>query len=218
VYIVSSRSRNIYTGVTNDLQRRISQHKQGFVQGFTKRYRIHRLVYYEEFGDIRAAIARENEGQALGPKKTPCANCHAKPDLERSSGVPVSERVISSRARLLSGASQLSLSSRGPICGPRDLQLQWIQPKKLRIPRSSAETTETHKSAKDDLVMTDTQPSARERRERRRQSFLWRWRGADDQSQRAGACACFRQADSLPASPAPAIWRRARETGRGGFF
>ncbi len=42
VYIVSSRSRNLYTGVTNDLERRISQHKQGLVPGFTKHYRIHR--------------------------------------------------------------------------------------------------------------------------------------------------------------------------------
>jgi putative endonuclease len=69
VYIVSSRSRNIYTGVTIDLQRRISERKQGFVQGFTKRYRIHRLVYYEEFGDIRAAIAREKEVKHWDPQK-----------------------------------------------------------------------------------------------------------------------------------------------------
>lgn len=69
VYIVASRSRNIYTGVTNDLERRISQHKQGLVQGFTRRYRIHRLVYYEEFGDIRAAIAREKEVKHWDRKK-----------------------------------------------------------------------------------------------------------------------------------------------------
>jgi putative endonuclease len=55
--------------VTNDLQRRISERKQGFVQGFTKRYRIHRLVYYEEFGDIRAAIAREKEVKHWDPQK-----------------------------------------------------------------------------------------------------------------------------------------------------
>ena len=61
VYIVASRSRNLYTGVTNDLQRRILQHKQGLVPGFTTRYRIQRLVYYEQFGDIRAAIAREKQ-------------------------------------------------------------------------------------------------------------------------------------------------------------
>lgn len=61
VYIVASRSRNLYTGVTNDLQRRILQQKQGLVPGFTMRYRIQRLVYYEQFGNIRAAIAREKK-------------------------------------------------------------------------------------------------------------------------------------------------------------
>lgn len=61
VYIVASRSRNLYTGVTNDLERRILEHRQGLVPGFTKRYRVHRLVYYESFGDIKAAIAREKQ-------------------------------------------------------------------------------------------------------------------------------------------------------------
>jgi putative endonuclease len=61
VYIVASRSRNLCTGVTNDLERRILQHKRGLVSGFTKRYRIQRLVYYEMFGDIKAAIAREKQ-------------------------------------------------------------------------------------------------------------------------------------------------------------
>ena len=69
VYIVSSRSRNIYTGVTNDLERRVSQHKQGLIPGFTRRYRIHRLVYYEVFGDVRAAIAREKEVKRWDRKK-----------------------------------------------------------------------------------------------------------------------------------------------------
>lgn len=61
VYIIASRSRNLYTGVTNDLERRLLEHKQGLVPGFTKRYRIGRLVYYEMFGDITAAIAREKQ-------------------------------------------------------------------------------------------------------------------------------------------------------------
>lgn len=61
VYIVASRSRNLYTGVTNDLERRMIQHREGLVPGFTKRYRIHRLVYYEMFGDITAAILREKQ-------------------------------------------------------------------------------------------------------------------------------------------------------------
>ena len=50
-----------YTGVTNDLARRVNEHKRGLNDGFTKRYRITRLVYVEEFADIREAIAREKE-------------------------------------------------------------------------------------------------------------------------------------------------------------
>lgn len=61
VYILASRSRNLYTGVTNNLERRIAQHRSGLIPGFTKRYRIFRLVHYELFGDIRMAIAREKQ-------------------------------------------------------------------------------------------------------------------------------------------------------------
>ena len=50
-----------YTGVTNDLARRVNEHKRGLVSGFTSKYRITRLVYFEEFTDIRDAIAREKE-------------------------------------------------------------------------------------------------------------------------------------------------------------
>jgi len=59
-YIMASRSRVLYTGVTNDLYRRVTEHKQG-INGFTSKYRVTRLVYYETFGDIRHAIAREKE-------------------------------------------------------------------------------------------------------------------------------------------------------------
>jgi putative endonuclease len=61
VYIMASRSRVLYTGVTNNLTRRVSEHKRGLVSGFTRKYRIARLVYFEEFADIRDAIAREKE-------------------------------------------------------------------------------------------------------------------------------------------------------------
>ena len=59
VYIMASRTRVLYVGVTNDLARRVNEHKQGSVPGFTTRYRVTRLVYFEEFADIRDAIARE---------------------------------------------------------------------------------------------------------------------------------------------------------------
>jgi len=61
VYILASRSRNLYTGVTGKLHHRMIEHRQGLVPGFTKRYRIFRLVHVEPFGDIHAAIAREKE-------------------------------------------------------------------------------------------------------------------------------------------------------------
>ncbi|MFN2572108.1 MAG: GIY-YIG nuclease family protein [Gemmatimonadales bacterium] len=61
VYIMASRSRVLYTGVTNDLARRVNEHKVGLTPGFTSRYRITRLVYFEEFPDIRDAIAREKQ-------------------------------------------------------------------------------------------------------------------------------------------------------------
>jgi putative endonuclease len=64
VYIMASWSRVVYTGVTNDLVRRVHEHKQGLTRGFTSRYRITRLVYFEEFADIRDAIAREKQVKA----------------------------------------------------------------------------------------------------------------------------------------------------------
>ncbi|HEV2749998.1 MAG TPA: GIY-YIG nuclease family protein [Gemmatimonadales bacterium] len=60
-YIMASRSRVLYTGVTNDLARRVIEHKRGLNAGFTSRYRVTRLVYFEEFADIRDAIAREKQ-------------------------------------------------------------------------------------------------------------------------------------------------------------
>jgi len=61
IYIMASRSRVLYTGVTNDLARRVNEHKQGLITGFTSRYRVNRLVHFKEFADIRDAIAREKE-------------------------------------------------------------------------------------------------------------------------------------------------------------
>ena len=65
VYIMSSASRTLYTRVTNDLERRVNEHKTGAVPGFTKRYRINRLVYFQETNDIAAAIAAEKQIKGL---------------------------------------------------------------------------------------------------------------------------------------------------------
>lgn len=61
VYILGNRSGSLYIGVTNNLERRLSEHKDGLVEGFTQRYRIDQLLYYEVFDDIRDAIAREKQ-------------------------------------------------------------------------------------------------------------------------------------------------------------
>ena len=61
VYIMANRSRTLYTGVTNNLERRVYEHKHKLVEGFTKKYNITRLVYYEQTSDIKAAIAREKQ-------------------------------------------------------------------------------------------------------------------------------------------------------------
>jgi putative endonuclease len=61
---MASRSRTLYTGVTRDLTRRVWEHKQKVIPGFTSRYNINRLVYCEDFRDIRSAIRREKEIKA----------------------------------------------------------------------------------------------------------------------------------------------------------
>ena len=61
VYILANVSGTLYTGVTNDLQRRIYEHKHGLVPGFTSRYNVTRLVYFESTPDVHAALAREKQ-------------------------------------------------------------------------------------------------------------------------------------------------------------
>ncbi len=60
VYILASAiGGTLYIGVTNNLVRRVCEHKMGLVDGFTKKYRIHGLVYFEQYSDVEAAILRE---------------------------------------------------------------------------------------------------------------------------------------------------------------
>jgi putative endonuclease len=61
VYIMTNRSKTLYTGVTNDLMRRVYEHKNKMIDGFTKKYNITKLVYYEETNDIQVAISREKQ-------------------------------------------------------------------------------------------------------------------------------------------------------------
>jgi putative endonuclease len=61
VYIVASPSRTIYIGITNDLVRRVHEHRTKAVSGFTATYNVHRLVWFEEFADPATAISREKQ-------------------------------------------------------------------------------------------------------------------------------------------------------------
>jgi putative endonuclease len=61
VYIAASNSRVLYIGVTSDLIKRVHQHKEGVVDGFTKSYRADRLVYFEKTSDVHVAITREKQ-------------------------------------------------------------------------------------------------------------------------------------------------------------
>ena len=62
VYILASRKNGtLYVGVTSDLIKRIYEHKQNFIEGFTNKYNVHTLVYYEVHNDIKKAIIREKQ-------------------------------------------------------------------------------------------------------------------------------------------------------------
>jgi len=61
VYIMSSEWRTLYAGVTSDLEARVWQHKNHALPGFTSRYDIDRLVYFEAFGEVSQAIVREKQ-------------------------------------------------------------------------------------------------------------------------------------------------------------
>ena len=61
VYIMGSKSRTSYIGVTNNLKRRVYEHKNHLVEGFTKKYKCTRLVYYEETPAVNSAIVREKQ-------------------------------------------------------------------------------------------------------------------------------------------------------------
>jgi len=62
LYILTSRKYGtLYVGVTSDLPKRIAEHKQNIIEGFTKKYKVHILVYYEVYNDIQEAILREKQ-------------------------------------------------------------------------------------------------------------------------------------------------------------
>ncbi len=60
-YILSSNNKVLYTGMTDNLARRIYEHKQGLINGFTKKYNVNKLVYYEAHPNLSSAIKREKQ-------------------------------------------------------------------------------------------------------------------------------------------------------------
>jgi len=70
VYIISNNFQSVfYTGVTNNLKRRIYEHKHKLIEGFSSRYKIGKLLYYEETPDIKSAIAREKQIKDMNRKR-----------------------------------------------------------------------------------------------------------------------------------------------------
>jgi putative endonuclease len=69
VYILSSRTKRLYIGVTNDLERRIAEHKTATTKSFAKRYNINRLAHIEESDSVRSAIEREKQLKAWRREK-----------------------------------------------------------------------------------------------------------------------------------------------------
>ena len=87
VYILTNAGNTVlYTGVTNNLARRHNEHKMGLVEGFTKRYNVHRLVYYEETNDVHAAIEREKQIKGGSRKRKIDLILSTNPDWRDLSG------------------------------------------------------------------------------------------------------------------------------------
>ena len=84
VYMMTNQSRVVlYTGITNSLVRRVWQHQSGDIEGFTKAYKVNRLVHYECFDDPRDAISREKGDQRLATSEEECVGRNEKSQVDR---------------------------------------------------------------------------------------------------------------------------------------
>ena len=92
VYFMASKSRVLYIGMTNNLERRVCEHKQDLIEGFSKKYRCHRLVYFESYDRVENAIAREKQLKRWSRAKKICLIERVNPtweDLSEEWGKPV---------------------------------------------------------------------------------------------------------------------------------
>jgi len=70
VYFLTNKHNNVlYTGITSNIERRVWEHKESFVNSFTQKYKVHKLVYLEEYADPKEAIAREKQIKNWSRKK-----------------------------------------------------------------------------------------------------------------------------------------------------
>jgi len=82
MYILASLSGTPYIGITNNLERRMTEHKEGLVSGFTRQYGLCRLVYFEVYGDVRNAIGREKQLKGWRRENEDCAHSQHESGLE----------------------------------------------------------------------------------------------------------------------------------------
>ena len=97
VYIMSNPSRTLYTGLTNSLRRRVRQHKEKLIDGFTAKYNITRLVYFESHEDVHRAIEREKQIKAWTRAKRVALIESKNPkwdDLSRECDLPQTFRFV----------------------------------------------------------------------------------------------------------------------------
>jgi putative endonuclease len=97
VYILASKSRTLYIGITSDLETRIREHRSGIYGGFTTEYKVNRLVYYEEFQWVEAAIAREKQLKSWRREKKIMLIERENPtweDLSAEWGMPARMRIV----------------------------------------------------------------------------------------------------------------------------
>jgi putative endonuclease len=85
VYILRNRTAVLYIGVTNDLQRRLYEHKNRMIPGFTHRYNIDRLIYFETFDDVNIAVHREKQLKGWTREKKLRLIQSSNPNLEEIS-------------------------------------------------------------------------------------------------------------------------------------
>ncbi len=129
VYMIASRSRALYIGMTNDLHRRVWEHKNDLIDGFTKQYKCHRLVYYESFEDVNKAIDREKQLKRWNRAKKEWLIAQRNPTWEDLAAewylrhqfepekplIALSEECLSSRAKKVACAAD-DRRSRGTCC------------------------------------------------------------------------------------------------------